>query len=245
MNIQATEEKIRALRLPGMAQALCRQRESPAIQELSFEERLAMLVDAEYSERDTRKLSRLVKAAKLKYPNASVEAIDFRTSRQLDRSKVDSLVLCDWVSKGQNLILTGSSGTGKTWLACAFGVQAMRSGLTVQYHRVSNLLDEFDVSRSDGRLLRLRAQLKRIDVLILDDWGLVPLRAGSRQELLQLIEDRSDTRSTIITAQLPTDKWHSYIGEPTIADAILDRLLHTSHRMDLKGDSLRKKLAQA
>lgn len=241
MTIQVTENKLRSLHLSAMADALLRQRESPAIQSLSFEDRLGMLVDAEHQERDTRKLGRLLRSAKLKYPNASVEAIDFRTSRGIDRSQVDSLSQVDWIGKGQNLILGGPSGTGKTWLACAFAVQAMRAGFSARYHRLANVLDELDIARSDGRLLRMRDQLKRVDVLILDDWGLVPIRAGARQELINLVEDRSDTKTTIITAQLPIDKWHAYIGEATIADAILDRLTHSSHRIELRGDSLRKR----
>lgn len=243
MTIQLTQEKLYNLHLSGMAKALEHQRATPSIQTLVFDDRFAMIVDAEEQEREARRLKRLRKSSHLKFLNASFEGIDYRPDRHLDQQQLQHLFHGDWIRHAQDILITGVTGTGKSWLACALGTQAMRLGYKAQYWRLSNLMDELDIARSDGRLLRLKNQLRRFDVLILDDWGLAPLRPQHRQELHGLIDDRGGTVPTIIAAQLPIDRWYDYIGEPTVADAIMDRLAHSAHRIELQGHSMRKRVS--
>jgi len=238
-----TLEKLHTLRLTGMAQALEKQRTLPQSEDLGFEERLGLLVDQEILYRDNRRLTRLLKAAKLRV-NACVEDIDYRHPRGIDRSYLSTLITCQWIERRQNLCITGPTGTGKTWLACALGNQACRQGLSVRYFRVPRLFEQLRIAHGDGSYARLMNQLAKTDLLILDDWGIQKITAAQRNDLMEVIEDRHGLKSTLIASQLPIDHWHEYIGEATLADAILDRLLHASHRLPLKGESMRKKQRQ-
>jgi DNA replication protein DnaC len=236
---QQTLQRLRALKLTGMADAFAQQLEQPPTQQLSFEERLALLVDRERTHRDNRRLQRLLRSAHLKQ-QACVEEIDYQAPRGLVRAEVASLISCDWVRSRHNLHITGPTGTGKSWLACAFGHAACRQGLSVRYQRTGRLLDELRIARGDGSYSKLLRQLARLDLLILDDFGLKPLAQNERHDLLEVIEDRHGSHSTIITSQLPIGSWHDYLNDPTVADALLDRLLANAHRLELKGESLRK-----
>ena len=240
MNHQHTLECLHSLRLTGMAEALSQQLSQPQAQQLSFEERLAMLVDHERLYRDNRRLTRLLKAAKLRV-NACVEEIDYQHPRGIDRSYLTSLSLGHWVERKQNLCITGPTGCGKTWLACALGNQSCRQGRSVRYLRVPRLFEQLRIAHGDGSYPRLMNQLAKTDLLILDDWGIQTLTTPQRNDLMEVIEDRSDRSSTLIASQLPIENWHEFIGEATLADAILDRLLHNAHRLPLKGESMRKK----
>jgi DNA replication protein DnaC len=237
---QHTLDKLHTLRLTGMAAALEQQLAQPAIQELSFEERFALVLDQEILYRDNRRLARLLKAAKLRV-GACVEDIDYRHPRGLDRSFMSTLASCQWVQRHQNLAITGPTGSGKTWLACALGHQACRQGLSVRYVRLPRLFETLRIAHGDGSYPRLMNQLAKTDVILLDDWGIQNITAAQRNDLMEVIEDRHGLRATLIASQLPVEHWHEYIGEATLADAILDRLLHNAHRLPLKGDSMRKK----
>lgn len=239
MLTEQTLNTLQALRLNGMVAALQNQRQSAALQELSFEERLAMLVEAEQAARDTRRLTRLLKRARLKVA-ATPEDVDYRAPRGLDKRKFAALLICDWIRQHQHVIFTGPTGVGKTWLACALGQQATRLGVPVIYKRCARLLEELEIGRGDGSLLKLRGELAKAGLIILDDWGLAPLNSRQRQDLLELVDDCSAQTSLVITSQLPVEQWHDFIGEPTIADAILDRIVHAAHRFELKGESLRR-----
>jgi DNA replication protein DnaC len=241
MLTQQTMTHLRTLRLDGMARAFEEQLTLATADTLPFAERLGLLVDRELTWRDSKRLERLLKAARLKSAQACLEDIDYRTSRGLDRRLVASLASCDWVRNTQNLILTGPTGVGKTWLACALGHQACRQGFSVVYLRLPRLFEDLRVAHADGSFGRRLAQLARTDVVICDDWGLTPLDQAARADLLELLDDRVGTRSTVITSQLPVEHWHTYLADPTLADAILDRLVHQAHKLSLKGESLRKK----
>ena len=236
---QHTLDKLHTLRLTGMAAAFEQQLAQPAAQELSFEERFALLLDQEILYRDNRRLARLLKAAKLRV-GACVEDIDYRHPRGIDRSFMSTLASCQWIERHQNLTITGPAGSGKTWLACALGNQACRQGLSVRYVRLPRLFELLRIAHGDGSYPRLMNQLAKTDLLILDDWGLQKIAAAQRNDLMEVIEDRYGLRATLIAGQLPIEHWHEYIGEATLADAILDRLLHNAHRLPLKGESLRK-----
>ncbi len=234
-----TFDKLITLNLGGMARALLEQRETPAYTELPFGDRLGLLVDREATERENRRLERYLRAAKLRV-TASVEDIDFRAPRGLDRSVVLELAQARWVAAHQQVLLTGPTGVGKTYLACALAAAAIRAGHTALYARVPRLLAEIGTARVDGRLARLLAGWARIEVLVLDDFALRPLTDAQAADLLEVIEDRSGVRSTIVTSQLPVALWHEGLGEPTVADAICDRLLAGAHRIELTGASLRR-----
>lgn len=234
-----TLRSLRELKLYGMADALEQQLSQPHTFDLPFEERLGLLVDREVSFRDTRRLQRLLKAAKLREPSACVEDIDYRRERGLDRRQLAGLATCDWVRSRQNLLITGATGTGKSWLASALANQACRQGLSAFYVRCGRLLEELRIAHGNGSCARRLTQLARLDVLILDDFGLQKLTSGERHDLLEVLEDRTGVRSTLVTSQLKVDDWHEAIGAPTIADAILDRLKSNAHRMALKGPSMR------
>jgi len=199
-----------------------------------------MLVDREVAWRDTRRLERLLKQARLKYPGACIEDLDTRAARGLDARLLASLASCDWVRAGQSVIATGATGLGKSWIACALGTQACRQGFSALYTRFSRLVEELRIAHGDGSFGRRLAQLARIDVLIVDDFALAPIGQAERADLLEVLDDRTTGRSTIITSQLPVAHWHEYLAEPTLADAILDRIVHHSHRIALDGESLRK-----
>jgi DNA replication protein DnaC len=222
-----------------MAAAFEQQLAQPAAQELSFEERFALLLDQEILYRDNRRLARLLQAARLRV-GACVEDIDYRHPRGIDRSFMSSLASCQWVQRHQNLAITGPAGSGKTWLACALGHQACRLGSSVRYVRLPRLFEMLRIAHGDGSYPRLMNQLAKTDLLILDDWGLQKIAAAQRNDLMEVIEDRYRLRATLIAGQLPIEHWHEYIGEATLADAILDRLLHNSHRLALRGESMRK-----
>jgi len=234
-----TLDKLQDLRFTGMAKALTEQMALPDIDELSFEERLGLLVDREMTEREDRRLATRLRQAKLKQ-NACIEDIDFKQPRGLDKSLILDLAQCQWIKKHLNLLITGPTGVGKTWVACALAQKACREGFTSLYLRLPRLLQELPIAKGDGTYTRLMNRLAKVDVLILDDWGLSKLIAEQRRDLLEILEDRHDNRSTIVTSQLPLDQWHHIIGDPTLADAILDRLVHNAYKINLKGESMRK-----
>ena len=240
MIVQQTLTQLRALKLDGMAAALEEQLNIPAHTALSFEDRMALLVEREAAHRGGCRLKRLLKHARLKYAQACLEDLDMRHSRGLDAHLIATLAHGQWIEQAQTLLICGPTGVGKTWIACAFAQKACRLGKSALYARVPRLLEELRIARGEGSHKRKLLALAKIDVLLLDDWALQPLEKYGRDDLLELIDDRAERRATIITAQLPTEHWHGWIGEPTIADAILDRLHHHAHRLTLKGESLRR-----
>lgn len=241
MNEQQTLDQLKGLKLIGMANAMVTQLESPNIQSLPFSDRLALLVEAECHNRDNRRQQRLMTQAKLKMRNACLEDVDYRPRRGLDKPQLLSLGQCQWIERHHHLLITGPTGVGKTWLACAFGMQAIRRGQSVAYHRVSRLLEETEIARADGSLSSFRSKLAKCQLLILDDWGMSPLTDIGRQDLLEFVDDRTGTGAILIASQLPVPKWYEYISEPTLADAILDRIVHRAHKIEMRGDSMRKK----
>lgn len=236
---QPTLNKLQHLQLPGMAKAYREQLEQPSKQQLSFDDRLGLMVDHELNDRENRKLQRLLKQAKLRYA-AHLEDVDLRSSRGLDAQVIAGLTSCDWISRQQNLLLTGATGTGKSWLACAFGGQACRQGFSVTYKSASKLYEELQTAIGDGSLPKYRAMLSKARLLILDDFGLAPVEPVVGYTLLDIVDSRMQTGSLIITSQFPTEHWHSLFVDATLAEAILDRIVHRSHRILLKGESLRK-----
>jgi DNA replication protein DnaC len=240
-----TLDQLRGLRLDGMVHALADQAASAAAAALAFDERLAMLVQREIDWRDGKRLARLLKAAKLKVGSACIEDIDWRGSRGLDRGLIAALAGGDWLRHGHNVLITGATGVGKTWLCCALAQQAARSGFTVLYTRAPRLLEELRVAHGDGSFARRLAQLARIDLLAIDDFAIAPITAAERNDLLELLDDRVGTRATLITSQLPVTAWHEWLNDPTLADAILDRIVHGAHKIALKGESMRRKQAKS
>lgn len=234
-----THERLLALGLAGMAKAFEEQRNSPDLGALSFEERVAIMADREAAERDTKRMTARLKFAALRQ-DACVEDIDLRTPRGIDRTLLARLVAGDWIDRRQNCLITGPTGVGKSWLACALGHKACRDGRSVFYQRVPRLFEALTLARGDGRHARLLKTLARTDLLILDDWGLSTLSQSQRIDLLEILEDRNGRGATLVTSQVPVEQWHEVIGEPTLADAILDRLVHNAHRLNLTGDSMRK-----
>ncbi len=236
---EPTLDKLRAMRLSGMADAWLEQQQSTKAARLDFDDRFGILVDAEYLHRENRKRDRRLKEAKLRQSSASLEDFDEPAARGLDKSLLRRLATCAWIDNRQHVVVTGATGVGKTYLACALGQQACRRGYRVLYRRTPRLIDELSLARADGTLSRLLGKMARADLLILDDWGLTPLRDQDRRDLLEVIEDRDGLRSTVLASQIPTKAWHDYLGDPTIADAIADRLLHSAHQIMLKGPSRR------
>jgi len=238
--LDQTITQLRQLKLSGMANALVTQQEQPGTYEgLAFEERIQMLADNELNDRENRKQNRLLKAAKLKIA-AHPQDIDYEHPRGLKKSLMASLLQCDWINKYQNLLLTGPCGSGKTHLACALAHAACMKGYRVKYYRLSRLLLELTQTKADGSYAKTLQNIAKLDLLILDDWGLESLDGAQRNDLMEIMDDRNGSTSTIIISQLPTDQWHQSIGDNTLADAILDRLMHNAHRMKLKGESMRK-----
>ena len=239
-----TLNQLRTLRLDGMVRAIEEQATSTAATALGFDERLTLLVQREVAWRDNRRLARILKAAKLKVSAACVENINWRASRALDRSLVAALAGGDWLRHAQNLLITGATGCGKTWLACALAHQGARSGFSVLYTRAARLFDELQVAHGDGSFSRRMVQLAKLDLLVIDDFAISPMSAPQRNDLLEVLDDRIGARSTLITSQLPVKAWHTYLDDPTVADAILDRIVHSSHKIALKGKSLRDPQAE-
>jgi DNA replication protein DnaC len=234
-----TLDKLQALRLPGMLKALTEQQQMPDINSLGFEERLGLLVDREMTERENRRLATRLKKASLRQ-SASLEDLDFKSSRGLDRALILSLVACTWIARGINVLICGPTGVGKSYLACALAHKACLQGYSALYLRLPRLFEELRLAKADGRYGKLMLAYAKTDLLVLDDWGLAPMADPQRRDLLELLEDRYGKRSTIVTSQLPVSAWHEAIGDPTFADAILDRLIHNAHKIELKGDSMRK-----
>ena len=239
-----TSERLTALGLAGMARALDEQRRAgPTFEALGFEERIGLLVDREAAERDAKRLTARLKFAALRQA-ASVEDLDLRTPRGIDRAVMAHLIDGGWIGRHENLLVTGQTGLGKSWIACALGHKACRDGRKVVYHRVPRLFEALALARGDGRHARMLKAIARIDLLILDDWGLAVLTPSERRDLLEILEDRHGRGSTIVTSQLPVEHWHEAIGDPTLADAILDRLVHNAHRLQLSGESMRRRAAK-
>ena len=239
MLAQQTTDLLHRLKLPAMAEALDEQRRLPDVVSLDFEDRLALLLEREHLARENRRLTRLLQLARLRHA-ASVEDVNFRVKRGLDKSQLLRLATGDWISQHGVLLITGPTGTGKSWLACALGHSACRHGYTVRYLRLPRLLPELGIARSDGTYSKLLTQFAKTDLLILDDWALSPLGDRERRDLLELIEDRTGRRATLLTSQVPVEHWHECVGDATFGDAILDRLVHHAHRITLTGGSLRK-----
>jgi DNA replication protein DnaC len=238
-----THDRLVALGLTGMAKALEEQRRQPDVAALAFEERLALLVDREAIERENKRLVSRLKFAGLRQ-NAAVEDLDTKAVRGLDKALFAKLAAGDWIARRENLIVVGKTGLGKSWLACALGHKACRDDRSVLYHRVPRLFDALALARGDGRHARLLKTLARVELLILDDWGLASVTADQGRDLLEILDDRHGRRSTIVTSQVDVKHWHAMIANPTVADAILDRLVHNAHRLNLAGDSMRKAAAR-
>ena len=230
-----TLDQLRSLRLDGMVRAVEEQAASTAADALGFDDRLTLLVQREIAWRDDRRVARLLKAAKRKVSSACVEDINWRASRSLDRGLIATLAGGDWLRHARNLLITGATGSGKTWLACALAHQAARSGFSVLYVRAARLFDELQVAHGDGSFGRRLIQLAKLDLLVIDDFAISPIGAAERNDLLELLDDRIGSHSTLITSQLPVKAWHTYLNDPTLADAILDRVVHSSHKIELKG----------
>ena len=239
MLMQPTIEKLHSMKLFGMAEAIRRQSEDPETSRLSFEERLALLVDHQWDWRQNKALVRRLQNARFKL-NASVEDIDYRHPRRLDRQLVRTLSGSDWVRHHHNLLVTGPCGVGKSYLACALAQKAVRDGFTAFYVRAPRMFRDLAVARADGSFGKLLDRFSRIDVLIVDDWAMAPLADNERRDFLEICDDRYSIRSTVLTSQVPISHWHDQIGDPTVADSILDRLVHNAHRIELAGASMRK-----
>jgi DNA replication protein DnaC len=234
-----TLDKIEKLRLAGMAKALSEQMQNNEIGSLTFEERLGLLIDRELTERENRRLTTRLRIARLRH-QASIEDLDFRGTRGMDKSLVMSLSANQWINDHQNLLITGPTGVGKSYLACALGHKACRDGHMVLYQRLPRILHDLAIARHDGRYKKLMAALLRTDLLVLDDFGIVPVTQEGLRDMLEILEDRYDRRSTLVTSQVPVKRWHEALADPTMADAILDRLVHNAHKIELKGESMRK-----
>ena len=234
-----TLDKLHQLRFIGMATALTEQLDATDIDALSFDERFALLVDRELTYRDNQRMSSRLRRAKLRH-NACLEDIDYRHPRALDKSLMLSFATCRWLKERLNILITGPTGIGKTWLACALAHQGCREGFSVLYLRLPRLLQDLAIARGDGRYPKLLAALAKTDLLVLDDWGLARFTPDNQRDLLEILEDRYAARSTLVTSQIPIEKWHDILGDPTFADAILDRLVHNAYKLKLKGASMRK-----
>lgn len=244
MHNNQTLQSLRSLKLTGMADGLEQQINQPGThEELGFDERLALLVDREATHRTNNKVTRLLKAAKLKL-QAYPEDINYQHPRGLNKSQFADLLSNQWIQQHHNVLITGSTGCGKTYLGCVLATQACRAGLSVRYFRTSRLLEALSIAHGDGRFTRLILQLAKTDLLVLDDWGLEKMTLNQRNDMLEIMEDRHGSKSTLITSQLPLDQWHKAIGDATLADAILDRLLHNSHKLKLRGESMRKAMSK-
>jgi len=241
---QATLDKMHQMKMASLAEAFERQIRSPEFASLSFEERVGMMIDAESDAREQRKLTRRLQWARLRH-QASLEDVNWQHARGLDRQVVLSLGRCGWIRDHQNLLITGLTGAGKSWLACAFAERACREGYSAYYVRAPRLYHDLVVARGDGSYGRMLARLAKTDLLLVDDFALSPLKDQERRDLLEILEDRHERASTLVTSQLPFKVWHEVIGEATLADAICDRLISAAHKIDLKGPSLRPKEAKA
>jgi len=239
-----TVQKLRELQLNGMADALIDQNQTPDVASLSFDDRLGLLVDREETARASRRLKTRLTQARLRL-QACVEDIDYRSRRGLSKSMVLSLASCQWIGAHLNLVITGPTGVGKTYLACALAHQACRQGLRALYLRLPRLCHDLEIAKADGSYRKLLTKYARQDLVVLDDWGLTPMSAENRRDLLEILDDRYQARSTLITSQLPLAKWHQYLDDPTLADAILDRVIHNAHKIELEGESLRKKKGES
>lgn len=234
------KDQLRDLRLGAMLEAWEHQRQTPDVSKLGFDERFAMIVEAEHIARENRRLGRRLKDAKLRITKACVEDVEASKARGLDSSLKRELATCAWVAHHQNVLISGATGVGKSYLACALAQSACRKGHRVLYHRVSRLFEELTLARAEGSYVRLLARLAKTDVLVLDDFGLGKLSNDNQHDLLEIFEDRYGSRATIITSQLPPSKWHQWLGDPTIADGILDRIVHNAYKVPLKGGTRRK-----
>lgn len=237
-----TLDRLDELRLVGMARGLREQLATPGIDEIGFDERLGLLVDREATERASRQLKRRLKQASLRQ-SASMADIDYRKSRGLDKRLMLELASCAWLKRHQNVVITGATGVGKSYIACALAHTACLEGYSAHYWRLPRLVEDLQLARGDGRYLRLLKQLSRVDLLLLDDWALARLSVPQQADLLELLDDRHQSRSTLVTSQLPPEQWHQAMADPTLADAILDRIVHNAHHIKLKGDSMRKQTA--
>jgi DNA replication protein DnaC len=241
-----TLDQLRALKLDGMAQAFVELQAQEQARDLAHAEWLAMLLDREAASRNTRRFQTRLRSAKLRHSQAAIEDVDYRTPRRLDKTLFQQLATCRWIAEHRGLLVTGPCGVGKSWLSCALAQKACRDGYTVHYARVPRLFADLDLAHGDGRFARLFRMLVKVDLLVLDDWGPDRLSASQRRDLMEIVEDRHGRCSTLITSQLPVAAWHDVIGEPTLGDAILDRIVHNAYRLELDGPSMRKiKAAEA
>lgn len=240
MLTEPTKERLYMMRLAAMAVAWQEQQKDAKSSSLSFDERFALIIEAEYLARDNRRLQRLLKDAQLRLPSACLEDVEASSPRGLEKSQVAQLASCAWIGEHQNVLVSGATGVGKSYLACALGQMGCRRGFRVLYRRVPRLFEELSLAKADGTYAKLLGKLARMDLLVLDDLGIGTLKEPQRHDLLEVLEDRYGQRSTVITSQLPVAKWHEWIGDPTLADAILDRVIHNAHKLTLKGPSRRK-----
>lgn len=239
MMTSQTKSKLLDMRLFGMAKALDEQDERGPVAELSFHERLALLVDREHLMREERRTARRLQRARLKQA-ACVEDINYRHARSLDKRVFQELTTCRWIHAKRNVIITGATGLGKTWLSCALADKACREGFSTLYARVPRLVEELAAARVDGTYLKTLSRIEKIDLLVLDDWGIAPLQGQAQQDILEVVDDRAGIRSTLVTSQLPVNKWHDTISDPTVADALLDRIIGKATKIQLKGPTMRE-----